>query len=291
MTGISDGCTWADDDRVARWLRHAADIEYQHAPVSDVLFAAAELQPGERVLDVGCGTGPIARRAAREVGPAGRVTGLDISADMIAAAAAREPDQGAAALDWVTADAVTWEPGDRTVDVVMSRFGVMFFSAPAVAFTTLAAVTRPGGRLAMVVWARRDECDLFTVPLNAALDELHRRGVSVDLPPGDEGAFSLHDPDTVTALLTATGWSGIRCTPHRLSLHFRRSMDPASAAAAVLDCGPTRLVSDQLHADADRAAVTNAIAAAFAKHLDGAGHLRLDAKILLITADRPSSAR
>src|SRR5262249_32610881 len=150
-------------------------------------------------------TGPATHRAAREVGPDGHVTGLDISAEMLAAAAA-QPDQdgqdGVAPLAWLAADAVTWQPQRHTYDVVLSRFGVMFFSDPAAAFRALATATRPGGRLAMVVWARRDESELFAVPLHAALGELRRRGVTVQVPPDDDGPFSLHDPATVAALLT-----------------------------------------------------------------------------------------
>jgi ubiquinone/menaquinone biosynthesis C-methylase UbiE len=97
---------WADD-RVARWIQRAAGLEPQLAPVADVLFEAAALRLGERVLDVGCGTGPTTWRAAREVGPTGRVVGLDISAEMLAVAANRPAPEGAAAVDWVAADVVT----------------------------------------------------------------------------------------------------------------------------------------------------------------------------------------
>jgi SAM-dependent methyltransferase len=275
---------WAGD-RVARWLLHAAGLERQLAPVSDVLFAAAALRPGERVLDVGCGTGPTTHRAAREVGPAGHVTGLDISAEMLTAAAAQPDQDGAAPLAWVAADAVGWQPERHAFDVVLSRFGVMFFSDPAAAFRTLATATRPGGRLAMAVWTRRDESELFAVPLHAALGELRRRGVTVEEPPDDDGPFSLHDPATVTALLTEAGWSHVTCTPHRLMLHLFGGLDAASAAAAATDSGPTRLVTAQLD-DGHRAAVTAAITSAFAGHLDAGGHVYLRARILVVTAAR-----
>ena len=219
------------------------------------------------------------------MGPAGRVIGLDISPELLAAAAAEPGEDGAAPLEWVTADVVTWRPGDLTVDVVISRFGVMFFSDPAVAFARLAAVTRPSGRLAMAVWARRDESDLFAVPMHAVVEELRRRGVAVDVPPDDDGAFSLHDPAVVTALLTGAGWSGVRCAPHRLMLPFGEGVDPASAARVVLDFGPARPLAAKL-GDDGRAAVTGAITAAFTERLDG-GCIELGARILLVTASRP----
>lgn len=286
MATTSAEYAWAGD-RVARWLVRAVGLEHQLAPVADVLFAAAALRPGERVLDVGCGTGPTTRRAAREVGSAGRVVGLDISAQMLAAAAAAKPDEaGAAPLEWVVADVVGWQPEGAAFDVVLSRLGVMFFSDPAAAFGTLAAATRPGGRLAMAVWARRDESQLFAVPLHAALDELRRRGVTVQAPSEDDGPFSLGDPAVVIALLTGAGWSDVVCTPHQLVLPLGGGMDAASAATAALDSGPVRPVTAGL-ADDDRDALAAAIAVAFARHLDAGGCVQLSARILLVTATRP----
>lgn len=283
MTTASKDDPWADE-RVARWLRQAPDLEHRLGPVADVLFAAAALQPGERVLDVGCGTGPTTRRAAREVGPTGHVVGLDIADAMLAAAAAEPVEDGAAPLEWVTADVVGWQPDGHPVDVVISRFGVMFFSDPAVAFATLAAATRPGGRLALAVWASRDESDAFAVPLRAALAALQRRGAAVEIPPHDGGPFSLHDPATVTTLLTEAGWSDVRCTPHQLTLPFAGGQD--AVAASTLDLGPVRLVADQVDDD-DRAAIVTAISAALADHLDGDGQINLGALIKVITANRP----
>jgi SAM-dependent methyltransferase len=285
MATTSAEDAWAGD-RVARWLARAPGLERQLAPVAEVLFAAAALRPGERVLDVGCGTGPTTRRAAREVGPAGRVVGLDISAQMLAAAAEQPNQDGAAALEWLSADVVTWRPEPSAFDIVLSRFGVMFFSDPATAFGTLAAATRPGGRLAMAVWARRDDSQVFAVPLHAALGELRRRGVAVQAPPEDDAPFSLSDPAAVATLLTGTGWSRVVCTPHRLVLPFGGGLDLESAASAALDTGPTRLVTTGLRDD-DRAAVTEAVATALVRHLDADGHVRLSAQILLVTASRP----
>jgi SAM-dependent methyltransferase len=282
--GTDVGHVW-DEDRVARWLRRADGLERQHVPVSETLFDAAALRPGERVLDVGCGTGSTSRRAAHEVGPGGHVTGLDIAGGMLAEARAQPADDAAAPLEWIEADLVTWQPDGRQVDVVISRFGVMFFSDPAAAFRTMAAVTRTGGRLAMIVWAHRDESEVFAVPLRAALEELRRRGIEAAPPPADDEPFSLRDPDTVTRLLTGAGWSDVRCEPRGLLLPFGGGVDVATAATAALDLGPTRVIADALDAT-DRAAVTDAIADALAGHVGQDGHVHLEARVLLITAAR-----
>lgn len=271
-----------DEERAARWLRRAAGIEVQLAPVSELLFAAAGLRPGEAVLDVGCGTGPTTRDAAVAVAPGGRVTGLDASPDMIAAAAV-DPPPGAVPIDWLEADPVTWTAPAGAYDVVLSRFGVMFFSDPPAAFATLGAATRPAGRLAMATWARRDESPFFTVPYRAALRVLGR----IDDQPDDEGPYSLHDPAVIAELLTGAGWAEPATVAHRVALPFGGGVGPAEAADAALDFGPARVVTAGL-GDADRARVVAAIAEAFADHLDADGHPVLEGTVLLTTARRPA---
>ncbi len=281
-------------DRVERWLRQAAGLERQLAPVSEELFAAARLSPGESVLDVGCGTGPTTYAAARAVGPTGRVCGLDVSGEMLAAAAAtdvRTDDTAAAPIDWVEADAVTWEPEGPRHDVVISRFGVMFFSDPPAAFANLANATRVGGRLAFAAWQRRDKSALFSVPLHAALDALRSRGIrstaaGVDLDDfvasDDQGPFSLHDPVVAASLLERAGWSHITVEDHVLALAFAGG---ALAAEAAADIGPTRLVLSGMDDDVVLAA-QGAISDAFADHMDSDGRVVLSGAINVVTATR-----
>jgi 2-polyprenyl-3-methyl-5-hydroxy-6-metoxy-1,4-benzoquinol methylase len=276
---------WAGE-RVARWLRQAEGLERQLAPVSEVLFAAAALQPGERVLDVGCGTGPTTRQAAALVGPTGGVTGLDISGEMLDAAASVPTAADAGSIDWLVADAVTWSPPEPTYDVVLSRFGVMFFSEPATAFANLAEATHGGGRLALAVWQWRPASDLFEVPLATVLTvrERHGLGAPDGLDP-EGGPFSLGDVPATTALLEGSGWSAVTATPHRLVLPFGGGLGPDAAAEAAADFGPTRLALDGLD-PAVRAEATATIAEVFGDHLDDAGHVALGGSILILTASR-----
>lgn len=266
--------TW-DDERVARWLAQADALERQLAPVSTVLFDAAQLQPGERVLDVGCGAGPTTRAALDLVGGSGRVTGLDLSADMIAAARSAVPG-----ADWIVADAVTWDPPPPSWDVVLSRFGVMFFTEPDAAFERLAAATVPGGRLAMATWALRPASPLFEVPLRATLAV-----ADVEPPPPDGGPFSLHDPGMVADLLIATGWSDPATDVVDLELLFGGGMEPEAAARAALDFGPTRLVAAQLPPDVRDDAVAS-VEAALRDHVDDRGRVVLRGQVLVTTARR-----
>ena len=135
------------------------------------------------------------------------MVGADVSADMLAAAAADDLPVGAAPITWVEADAATWDPGTERFDIVISRFGLMFFADPRAAFANLGNAVRPGGRLVAAVWPPRPASALFEVPLAAALAELTAAGIAPEVPPPDEGAFSLGDPAAVGALLRAAGWS------------------------------------------------------------------------------------
>ena len=279
----------ADDrwegERVARWIASSRGLEGQLAPVADALFEVAVLQPDERVLDVGCGTGPTTHRAAAIVGPHGAVTGLDVSSAMLDAARAATPLGALATIDWVAADATTWPGGGSRFDAVISRFGVMFFDDPGRAFSNLAALTRPGGRLAIAVWAHRRLNPLFEVPLAAALavrDGLHLP--PADVPPPDAGPFSLAEPDAVTALLARAGWVDVSVDERPLQLPLAGGAPLDVAAKSTLEFGPTRVVTDDMD-PSQRAAAVVAIAEALLPHvIDGAAVL--DARVLLVTARR-----
>ncbi|MBV9952013.1 MAG: methyltransferase domain-containing protein [Acidimicrobiia bacterium] len=280
--------SWSGD-RATRWVRQAAGIERQLAPVSDRLLAAAAIAPGESVLDIGCGTGPTTREAARAAGAGGRVTGLDLSEDMLAAAAGVATEPGSAPIDWLQADGSAWSPPEPAAyDVVISRFGVMFFSDPLAAFTNFARVTKPGGRLATAVWARRGESEVFEVPLQAALRALDQCGAPYEPPADDDGPYSFHDPASVEQLLTAAGWSSVEQTTHDLTLLFAGGASPQDAAPASLDFGPTRIVAEGAD-DETKAAIVAEIAEAFATRVDTDGHVALGGRIRVVQARIPDA--
>lgn len=111
------------------------------------LCDAAGLEPGERVLDVACGSGATTREASRRVGPAGLVTGLDMNEGMLAVAQLRAPN-----CEWIKGRAEELPASDGVFDAVLCQFGLMFFDDRVKALREMQRVLRPGGRLALSVW-------------------------------------------------------------------------------------------------------------------------------------------
>lgn len=132
--------------------------------------SAAEIRPGQRVLDVACGTGVLTRAAAVRAGPSGAVTGLDLSPGMLAVAARLSPT-----LTWQEGSAEALPFPDESFDAVVSQFGLMFVSDPPAALREMMRVLKPGGRLAVAVWA-----SLVDTPAYAAEVALVERLVGVD---------------------------------------------------------------------------------------------------------------
>ncbi len=207
FSSMQAGPTW-DDAASERWLAQLDARETPLAPVLDALFVRADLQPGETVLDVGCGAGPSTLEAARRVNP-GRVTGVDISPGLIEVGVGRTGDLP---IDWMVADVETARLAPAAYDVVISRFGVMFFADPTRAFGNLAAACRPDGRLVVAIWPRRGQSEFFARPLQVLTATFDRLGIDAEALPDDRGPFALGDRDRTTQMLTTAGWDDIEIT-------------------------------------------------------------------------------
>lgn len=197
--------TTADEIRI----RVAPLLDRQLCPLGRHAMASLELTGGERVVDVGCGTGQTCLQLANAVGPSESVLGIDISPGMTAFATDRSADHPNIAI--TTADAGSYPFGANAFDAVYSRFGVMFFSAPVQAFKNLRRALKAGGKLCFVCWRTLEENDLDNIPLQAALPHLpvaETRGLE-SAPP-----FSFSQPDRVQDILTEAGFQNIRIGKH-----------------------------------------------------------------------------
>ncbi len=274
--------TW-DAERVSRWLAQAESLDRQLAPVSTALFAAADLRLGERVLDVGCGHGPTTRHAAAEVGEKGAVHGLDVSAAMLEEAQGYATVEGAAPIEWIQADVTAWDPPADLCDVVISRFGVMFFDDPVTAFTNLYRGASPGGRLAIATWAHRDRSPLFELPLSVVVPAMEAAGLAPEAPPVDDAAFSLGTPEVIASVLGSAGWREVTTGEHHLELLVGGGLSPADAGRASLELGPSRVLTAGVD-EPQRERLAASIAEAYEDHVNADGHVELAGTVLITTA-------
>ena len=133
-----------------RWTDRQQRQDVLLAPVADILIDRARAKAGERIIDVGCGCGATTIALAQKVGPAGHVLGVDISAPMLARA--RQVAPKGLPVDFVLADATVYPFEPASFDLLVSRFGVMFFAEPALSFANMRKALRPSGRLAFACW-------------------------------------------------------------------------------------------------------------------------------------------
>ena len=186
------------------WVMMQERMDLALTPVTAALLAAAAPQPGELVLDIGCGAGETTLAMDAVVGEGGHAIGLDISEPLLARARTR-----AAALlseaEFIAADASEWAE-ESGFDLILSRFGVMFFAQPEPAFAHLHAGAAPGGRLVFACWQPAARNLWATLPLSALADLLP---VQPPSDPHSPGPFAFADAARVAALLEAAGWQDL----------------------------------------------------------------------------------
>jgi SAM-dependent methyltransferase len=268
-------------DNGRRWVAQADQRDAILAPVADVLFGALTLEPGDRVLDIGCGCGVTSLRAAALVGEAGSVTGVDISTPMLEVARARSSRQGPRITTFAEGDAQVFPFAAGAFDAVISRFGTMFFADPVAAFTNIGSALRPGGRLTIATWQPLLVNDWLMVPGAALLQ--HAPMPAAD--PTAPGMFAQSDAETVTAALTAAGFVDIALDPVTVTFTLGESVD--AAIAYLSEVGAARLLLDAIPAGPATDAAMADVRAALEPHLGPTG-VRLDGAVWLVTAERPA---
>jgi ubiquinone/menaquinone biosynthesis C-methylase UbiE len=231
------------------------------APCAELLLDLAAPAPGERLLDVACGTGVVARLAAQRVGPQGRVAGADVNEGMLAVART-----AAAGL----APAIEWEPGDATAlpfpgeafDVVCCQQGIQFFGDQSAALREMHRVLAPGGRVAVAAWRPQEHSPGFTL-----LTELQQRHVSAEAAAILRGPFAAPDRSELRRLLTDAGFADVSIGIAIVTVRFPSAADFVRLQAASSPLGPHVDALD----DQQLSALLDDARASFESHSDDDG--------------------
>lgn len=220
------------------WVESQELLDHVLAPFENILVGEVLTAGACRVLDIGCGTGATTLAVARRLGARGRVSGIDLSAPMLGLARERAR-LGQIDVEFIEADAQTHPFAEEHFDMLISRFGVMFFAEPVRAFDNLRRTTRAGGRLAAIAFRRIEENPFMTTAERAAAPLLPR------LPPrcAGPGQFAFADAAQVCTILERAGWANVHaepldvvCTlPERELLPYISRLGPVGLALAESD--------------------------------------------------------
>lgn len=267
------------------WSRFQSDLDLMHSEATGLLLDTCLAQPGEEVLDIGCGAGGTTLDLAAAVGPDGKVLGLDISQTLIAHARDRAARAGCANARFETADAQTAALAPGAFDLAASRFGTMFFTDPVAAFRNIGAALRPDGRFVFVAWAGPENNPWFAVPGRIAQARL---GALPPVPPETPGPMAFRDADRVAGLLGAGGFTAITAESTDIRLNLPGGI-PA-ALELLRHIGPILgVVRAHGATEEDLAAIHAGVAEAFGPYA-GADGLLLPARVTVFSARKPTHA-
>ena len=259
------------------WVRQQDRLDRTLAPVTGPLLAFAAPRSGSTVIDVGCGCGATTIELARAVGPSGRVIGLDISEPMLALAASRLSEFGNSTT--MLGDAADLPLSNLNAELIVSRFGVMFFGDPVAAFSNLRTGLVPGGRVRFACWRPIGENPWLQIPLHAVYEHAPR------LPkpePEEPGPFAFADTERVTRILTSAGFTPPTFTPLDIQMDLAAGGTLEDAVMQSSQMGPAkRALADQ--PDEICAAAIDAIRRSLAPYASPSG-VTLPAAVWLVAA-------
>lgn len=233
------------------WEASRAQTDAAQSPVADAIASALAPRPGQRLLELGAGTGDLARRLAGLVQPGGSVLATDVAAGMVDVAARTLADVPGATVQWM--DATSVQLPDGSVDAVAFQMGLMFVPEPTAAAREIARVLVPGGRAAVATWAAPEHNPwLVCLGMAAAM-----QGVVAGGPPTEPGGlFSLSTADALRDVLASGGLLDVRVQEVPITMVFRDPDDYATHLSSM--AGP---LAAAIAAAPDKAPAVRATAA------------------------------
>lgn len=242
-------------------LYERCPARYILGPWAPLLVEAARVVSGDRVLDVACGTGIVARIAAERIGPTGRVVGVDLNPGMIAVARSLPAPVGAP-IEWLEGSALDLQLNDVSFDAVLCQQGLQFFPDKAVALKEMRRVLDRRGRLALSVWHG-------TGPYNNAVSDALARWVSNEAAVRFSATRQVPTAEELRHLATGAGFSAVEVRISRIDVHLPHldkfvldhlAATPVAGAIAAVDSEARKqigtCVTEQLRGYADGDGVT-----------------------------------
>jgi SAM-dependent methyltransferase len=257
------------------WAAFQEQLDRQVEPLGVAAMAALGPQPGQQILDIGCGCGQTSLALAARVRPMGAVVAVDLSQPMLNVARHRPRPFADLQIAFRELDAQTGDLGQGIFDAAFSRFGVMFFSDPVAAFANIRASLKPGGRLAFVCWRVLDENPWMLAPLQAALPFLPPMAPPDPLAPGP---FAFASASRVRAILSGAGFASVKIDPFDAIIG---GGDVAQSLQLALTVGPLGRALREHPELAD--SVTDAVRGLLSKHLTPDG-VRMAAAVWIVLA-------
>lgn len=271
------GCAWVEEQEL---------LDRMFKPLEELLLDAVVAGSGRRVLDVGCGAGGTTLAVARRLGTKAHCVGVDISDLMIAAARARAESEDACA-SFIRADIQThpFDPAD--FDMIVSRFGVMFFNDPVMAFANLRSAARDDAELQFIAWRSAEENPFMTTAERAAAPLVPNIPVR---QPDSPGQFGFADRNRVAAILDESGWADIDIR----AIDVNCTLPEKDLVRYFTRLGPLGLVLGGVD-DPTRSHVIETVRPAFAPYVHGP-EVRYTAACWMVSArggtqPKPGSAR
>lgn len=240
-------------------IRERYSVQYFIGPWAPGLIALADLQQGERVLDLACGTGVVTRLAAPEVGAGGQVTGLDINAGMLAVARSLPPPSGAS-ITWVEGNAEAMDFPDASFDVVLCQQGLQFFPDKPAALREIHRVLVSGGRVLLSVWKSAG-------PYNLAVGDALERHAGAETAKKYRASRVVPTGDVLHRLCVDAGFRNVQIHSSAMTIRFPPM---ESFVLGHLSGGPVAGAVDALSED-QRAALVEEVKAALQGYADSDG--------------------
>ena len=264
-----------------KWVEYQDELDRLLERVKDRLLQRSEIGPGERVVDIGCGTGATTMSVASLVGESGLALGVDISQTLLGCAKNRSSNISGGHIEYILADAQAWRFNADSFDLVTSRFGMMFFADPVLAFKNMAVALREGGRMSFVSWANASANPWFAIPRDIAIDQL---GKPAPAPPTAPGPLAFASTDYVLNIMNEAGLETRSADVEQIDLLYSGSAEEAAHLAS--NVGPAMRIMKELGGSpADIVEIEKKVAAGFQKYVVNDG-LRIPATLNFFRATK-----